>query len=92
MPVRPVVTMHAKPGKGTALARVMADRCRDVQQEPGCCWTCQAAASLAPPFRLTQVQTPGPFMPSLRNIGTRSAPVICRFPVTFRLTAHPAHA
>ena len=28
--------MYAKPGKGTALAQAMADRCRAVQQEPGC--------------------------------------------------------
>ena len=28
--------MHAKPGKGTELAQAMADRCRAVQQEPGC--------------------------------------------------------
>jgi len=36
MPVRLVITMHAKPGKGTELAQAMADRCRAVQQEPGC--------------------------------------------------------
>ena len=36
MPVRLVVTMHAKPGKGAELAQVMAGRCREVQQEPGC--------------------------------------------------------
>jgi quinol monooxygenase YgiN len=36
MPVRLIVTMHAKPGKGAALAQAMADRCRAVQQEPGC--------------------------------------------------------
>jgi len=36
MPVRLVITSHAKPGKGTELARAMADRCRAVQQEPGC--------------------------------------------------------
>jgi quinol monooxygenase YgiN len=36
MPVRLVVTMHAKPSKGTELTRAMADRCREVQQEPGC--------------------------------------------------------
>ena len=36
MPVRLVITTHAKPGKGTELARAMADRCRAVQQEPGC--------------------------------------------------------
>ena len=36
MPVRLVVTTYAKPGKGTALAQAMADRCRAAQQEPGC--------------------------------------------------------
>src|SRR5262249_43506535 len=36
MPVRLVITTHAKPGKGTALAQAMADRCRAVQQGPGC--------------------------------------------------------
>ena len=36
MPVRLVITMHAEPGKGTELAQAMADRCRAVQQEPGC--------------------------------------------------------
>jgi quinol monooxygenase YgiN len=36
MPVRLVVTMHAKPGQGAALAQAMASRCREVQQEPGC--------------------------------------------------------
>jgi quinol monooxygenase YgiN len=36
MPVRLVITMYAKPGKGAELARAMADRCRAVQQEPGC--------------------------------------------------------
>jgi quinol monooxygenase YgiN len=36
MPVRLVITTHAKPGKGTELARAIADRCRAVQQEPGC--------------------------------------------------------
>jgi quinol monooxygenase YgiN len=36
MPVRLVITMHAKPGKGTELAQAMADRSRAVQQEPGC--------------------------------------------------------
>jgi quinol monooxygenase YgiN len=36
MPVRLVITTHAKPGKGTELAQAMADRCRTVQQEPGC--------------------------------------------------------
>ena len=36
MPVRLVITTHAKPGKGTELAQAMADRCCAVQQEPGC--------------------------------------------------------
>ena len=36
MPVRLVITTHAKPGKGTELTQAMADRCRAVQQEPGC--------------------------------------------------------
>jgi quinol monooxygenase YgiN len=36
MAVRLVITTHAKSGKGTELARAMADRCRAVQQEPGC--------------------------------------------------------
>ena len=36
MPVRLVVTIHAKPGKGAELAQAMAGRCRAVQQEPGC--------------------------------------------------------
>jgi quinol monooxygenase YgiN len=36
MPVRLVITTYAKPGKGTELAQVMAERCRAVQQEPGC--------------------------------------------------------
>jgi quinol monooxygenase YgiN len=36
IPVSPVVTTYAKPGKGAELARAMADRCRAVQQEPGC--------------------------------------------------------
>ena len=36
MPVRLVITTYAKPGKGTELAQAMADRCRTVQQEPGC--------------------------------------------------------
>ena len=36
MPIRLVITTYAKPGKGTALARAMADRCRAVQQDPGC--------------------------------------------------------
>jgi quinol monooxygenase YgiN len=36
MPVRLVITTYAKPGKGADLAQAMADRCRAVQQEPGC--------------------------------------------------------
>jgi quinol monooxygenase YgiN len=36
MPVRLVITTYAKPGQGAELAQVMADRCRAVQQEPGC--------------------------------------------------------
>jgi quinol monooxygenase YgiN len=36
MPVRLVITMHARPGKGAELAQAMAGRCREVQQEPGC--------------------------------------------------------
>lgn len=36
MSVRLIITMYTKPGKGTELAQAMADRCRAVQQEPGC--------------------------------------------------------
>src|SRR5262245_66532909 len=36
MPVRLVITTYAKPGKGAELAQAMADRCRAVQQGPGC--------------------------------------------------------
>jgi quinol monooxygenase YgiN len=36
VPVRLVITIYAKPGKGAELAQAMADRCRAVQQEPGC--------------------------------------------------------
>ena len=36
MPVRLVITTYARPGQGAALAQAMADRCRAVQQEPGC--------------------------------------------------------
>ena len=36
MPVRLVITTYAKPGKGAELAQAIADRCRAVQQEPGC--------------------------------------------------------
>ena len=36
MPIRLVITTYAKPGKGAELAQAMAERCRAVQQEPGC--------------------------------------------------------
>jgi len=36
MSVRLIITTYAKPGKGAELAKVMADRCWAVQQEPGC--------------------------------------------------------
>jgi quinol monooxygenase YgiN len=36
MPIRLVITTYAKPGKGAELAQAMTDRCRTVQQEPGC--------------------------------------------------------
>lgn len=36
MPVRLVVTIQARPGKGAELAQAMAGRCRAAQQEPGC--------------------------------------------------------
>jgi quinol monooxygenase YgiN len=36
MAVRLVLTIQANPGKGAELAKAMADRCRDVQKEPGC--------------------------------------------------------
>jgi quinol monooxygenase YgiN len=36
MPVRLVITTYAKPGKGAELAPALAERCRAVQQEPGC--------------------------------------------------------
>src|SRR5215212_7450934 len=36
MPVRLVVSLKAKPGKGAELLQAMAQRCRDAQQEPGC--------------------------------------------------------
>jgi quinol monooxygenase YgiN len=40
--------MDAKPGKGTEFAQAMADRCRAVQQEPGCqqCEVLQSALKL----------------------------------------------
>lgn len=34
--LRLVITTYAKPGKGAELAQAMAERCRAVQQEPGC--------------------------------------------------------
>jgi quinol monooxygenase YgiN len=36
MSVRLVVTITAAPGKGSELARVFRDRCKEVMQEPGC--------------------------------------------------------
>jgi len=36
MPIRLIITTYAKPGKGAELAQAIADRCRAVQQEPGC--------------------------------------------------------
>jgi quinol monooxygenase YgiN len=36
MSVRLVVTLNAAPGKGSELARVFRDRCKEVMQEPGC--------------------------------------------------------
>ena len=36
MPVRLVITTYATSGKGAELAQALADRCRAVQQEPGC--------------------------------------------------------
>jgi quinol monooxygenase YgiN len=36
MSVRLVVTLTAAPGKGSELARVFRDRCKEVMQEPGC--------------------------------------------------------
>ena len=36
MPVRLVINMGAKQGKGGELLQAMAERCRLVQQEPGC--------------------------------------------------------
>ncbi len=36
MPVRLVISMRANPGRGADLAAAMANRCREVQQEPGC--------------------------------------------------------
>ena len=48
MPVRLVITTHAKPGKGTELAQAMADRCRTVQQEPGCLHSAVFQSALDP--------------------------------------------
>lgn len=36
MPVRLVITMQAKPGKGAELAQLMEQRCIEVRKEPGC--------------------------------------------------------
>jgi quinol monooxygenase YgiN len=36
MPVRLVVTLHAEPGQGAALAEAFEARCSEVMQEPGC--------------------------------------------------------
>ena len=36
MSLRLVITMHAAPGRGAELAALQAERCREVQQEPGC--------------------------------------------------------
>ena len=36
MPVRLVVTIHAEPGQGAALAEAFRARCAEVMQEPGC--------------------------------------------------------
>ncbi len=36
MSVRLVIAITAAPGKGAELARVLAGRCREVVQEPGC--------------------------------------------------------
>ena len=36
MPVRLVIEMNAKPGKGAELAKLQASRCGEVAQEPGC--------------------------------------------------------
>lgn len=36
MSVRLVVTIHAAPGKGAALADAFRQRCAEVMQEPGC--------------------------------------------------------
>lgn len=36
MPVRLVISMNAKPGKGTELLKAMEERCAEVRKEPGC--------------------------------------------------------
>ena len=36
MPVRLVINMRARQGKGGELLQAMTERCRQVQQEPGC--------------------------------------------------------
>ena len=36
MSVRLIVTLQAKPGKGSALLAAYGPRCADVQKEPGC--------------------------------------------------------
>ena len=36
MSVRLVIEMSAKPGKGAELAKLQAERCLEVQKEPGC--------------------------------------------------------
>ena len=36
MSVRLVITLQASPSKGAELAVAMAERCREVQKEPGC--------------------------------------------------------
>jgi quinol monooxygenase YgiN len=36
MPVRLVISMNAKPGKGAELLKAMEQRCVEVRQEPGC--------------------------------------------------------
>ena len=36
MSVRLVIEINAKPGKGAELAKLQAERCLEVQKEPGC--------------------------------------------------------
>ena len=79
MPVRLVVTTYAKPGKGAALAQTMADRCRAVQQEPGCqhpdklvlleLWTDQAALDVH--AQVNAARPPNPALADLRADGIR---------------------